>query len=289
LASAPAAGLAARSPRKLYGISGTMSDRCRWMLHELGISYEYVEVTVAELQSGKYSAMTPDNKTPFFVDGEIKIWETGAICSYLLRTAAIAGDTHLSAGWTQEQRARHHCLSFYCVDLDRKYLGLFFQAYDKTRANGDKAWRTKIAPYLLEDLGTNTYFNGNAFSATDIYVGYLLHIAHQLNLLNDYPAMQAYYEQVSSRPGFLAATTNTPGTAIPMDFDVKEWLESIKMGEYAASFAKHGYTTEGACQELDDSDLDALGVKLAGHRKIIKSASKNVGSVYGGEEAAEDA
>ena len=59
---------------------------------------------------------------------------------------------------------------------------------------------------------------------------------------------------------------------------LKEWLDSIKLGQYIENFTNKGIVTPRQILELSDEDLKNLGILAIGHRnKLIKSinATKN--------------
>ena len=49
---------------------------------------------------------------------------------------------------------------------------------------------------------------------------------------------------------------------------IGQWLESIQLGQYAATFAENGITFD-VLRELTDDDLKVCGVTILGHRKLI--------------------
>ena len=51
--------------------------------------------------------------------------------------------------------------------------------------------------------------------------------------------------------------------------DVALWLEGLKLSRYAAAFEAAGYDDASMIPELDEKDLDAIGVELPGHRKRL--------------------
>jgi hypothetical protein len=55
---------------------------------------------------------------------------------------------------------------------------------------------------------------------------------------------------------------------------VAEWLTSLKLDQYATNFAEQGYDTSDAIADLDEADLDAIGVTLPGHKKRLLMAAK---------------
>ncbi len=51
--------------------------------------------------------------------------------------------------------------------------------------------------------------------------------------------------------------------------EVRAWLASLKLEQYASSFIENGYDDLSALADMDDKDLDTLGITRAGHRKRI--------------------
>ena len=60
-----------------------------------------------------------------------------------------------------------------------------------------------------------------------------------------------------------------------MTDEVKQWLESIGLPQYVNHFLENGYDDMDSLWDLNSDDLDAIGIKLPGHRKkILIQASK---------------
>lgn len=70
---------------KLYGGVKTRTPMVQWYLEELGIPYEYISlnITAGENHKPEYLAINPMGKVPAIVDGNLKLWESGAILLYL--------------------------------------------------------------------------------------------------------------------------------------------------------------------------------------------------------------
>ena len=55
-----------------------------WLLIELGVAYERIEVAYqTEMKAPEYLKINPFGKVPVPVDGDIVIYELGAVCAYL--------------------------------------------------------------------------------------------------------------------------------------------------------------------------------------------------------------
>ena len=70
---------------KLYHASMTRSVRIVWLLEELGVPYELVKLDFlgGDLQRPEYLARNPLGKVPTLEDGDVRIFESGAITEYL--------------------------------------------------------------------------------------------------------------------------------------------------------------------------------------------------------------
>ena len=68
-----------------------------------------------------------------------------------------------------------------------------------------------------------------------------------------------------------------------MTDEVKQWLESISLPQYVNHFLENGYDDMDSLWDLNNDDLDAIGIKLPGHRKkILTQASKFSTDTQGG-------
>lgn len=74
--------------RKLYHCDGARSMRSLWLLHELGLEFELVTLpfSMAGLRTPDYLAVSPLGRVPCLVDGDLTLFESGAIAQYLCET-----------------------------------------------------------------------------------------------------------------------------------------------------------------------------------------------------------
>ncbi len=70
---------------KLYSWPHSSGTRVAWALEELEVPYEYVELDAKNLEhrTPQYLAINPHGKVPGMVDGELRLFESGAIMLYL--------------------------------------------------------------------------------------------------------------------------------------------------------------------------------------------------------------
>lgn len=70
---------------KFYSWPRSSGARVQWALEELGVGYEYVELDPKkqEHRTPQYLAINPHGKVPGLVDGDLTLFESGAILLYL--------------------------------------------------------------------------------------------------------------------------------------------------------------------------------------------------------------
>lgn len=175
---------------KLYGGARSRASIVQWYLEELEIPYEFVllNMQVGEHRQPEYLKINPVGKVPAIVDGDFKLWESGAILLYL---ADKYGKTPLSP----EKRAE---LSQWVLFANATLgPGIFVEAN-----------REQEMPRLLTTLNEifqqQPFLLGEEFSVADVAVGSILsYIPLLLKLdLSSYPAVQNYIKQVAERPAF---------------------------------------------------------------------------------------
>jgi glutathione S-transferase len=176
---------------KLYGGARSRASIVHWYLEELGIPYEFVllDMAVGEHRKEDFLAINPFGKVPAIVDGDLKLWESGAILLYL---AEKYGKKSVSI---EEKSIFSQWVLFANATLGT---GLFVEAS-----------RAKETPRLLEPLnellGKQSFILGEEFSVADIAVGSML--AYVTMMLKDvdfspYPALADYIKRISAREAF---------------------------------------------------------------------------------------
>jgi glutathione S-transferase len=193
---------------KLYHCPQTRSIRIYWLLEELGVPYELVRLdfTPASLKDPEYLKVNPLGKIPSIQDGDLTMFESGAILEYTLekygkgRLAPAPGApargpflqwVHFAeatampplADIAQHSLVKPESERLPAVVADaRKRLAAVLDLLEKALAG---------KPYLL----------GAEFSAADIMMGYSLLLTKWFGLLSDtYPNVVAYLQRLEQRP-----------------------------------------------------------------------------------------
>lgn len=177
----------------------------RWMLEELGLSYETKILNYAtSMKSAEYLAINPMGKVPAIQHGTTIITETAAICAYLAETFKDAG---LAPQNDAERGAYYRWLFFAAGPLEQafnlKMLGTEITP-DNEKFLGCGNPQTTI-DVLANALSNNTYICGERFTAADVYVGSHIGFGMQFNTLEKRPEFIKYWELLNNRPAKLKA------------------------------------------------------------------------------------
>ncbi|PSB26732.1 glutathione S-transferase family protein [Stenomitos frigidus] len=174
---------------KLYGGKFSRASIVQWCLEELTIPYEYVllDMQAGEHLEADYTAINPIGKVPAIVDGDFKLWESGAILLYL---ADKYGKSE-----TAEQRAElAQWILFANATLGPELLN---------EATRDHATVRLLKP-INQILELQPYLLGEQFSPADVAIGSTLGF-FQMRFQMDFsafPAVIEYLKQLSARPAF---------------------------------------------------------------------------------------
>ncbi|GAC1463136.1 MAG: glutathione S-transferase family protein [Chamaesiphon sp.] len=178
---------------KLYGGARSRASIVQWYLEELGVPYEFV---MLDMQAGAhrqpdYLAINPIGKVPAIVDGDFKLWESGAILIYLAQKYGKMPQS------LEEQAQIIQWVLFGNATLGP---GIF----------GEEN-RERELPHLLMPLNQlfekQPFLLGQEFSVADAAVGSVLaYIPIMLKLdLSDYPTVVDYIGRISERSAFKKA------------------------------------------------------------------------------------
>jgi len=72
------------------------------------------------------------------------------------------------------------------------------------------------------------------------------------------------------------AEPKSPKLEYTEDTKIRDWLESIKMGQYYDQFTKAGFTQLKQVATEDELDFNEMGIKLIGHKNKIRKSLREV-------------
>jgi len=216
------ASLASSNKLTLYHFAGTRSTRCAWLLNELEVDYTFFDLSkkgITWIKSDEYTQINPNGTIPALLEGDKKYFEAGAImkliCLKYPKAVEAKGLLPIHS-WTDENWERHDKYAFWTIaTMDQRLLTLtqFVTAVVGSTltkslliSSGTKTWLQECFRLIAADLGTQDYLQGNAFTLTDIYLGFTLAHAFHGGLLSNAPStIQAYYSRINKRPAFRKA------------------------------------------------------------------------------------
>jgi glutathione S-transferase len=196
---------------EIYHVPGTRGVRPIWLCAELGLEYRLIAVDFSAEYRGsdEWRKMNPVGKVPVLIDGELKIFESGAMVQYLLDRY---GEGRLQP---QSGTADHALFLQWCWFAEATFARPLGEIVNHRRAfpesqsseviaeMQERAWLCVQA--LDEALADRPYLLGTEFSAADIMMGYTLLIQSSL-APGELPAnAAAYWQRLSARPAMQAA------------------------------------------------------------------------------------
>lgn len=176
---------------KVYGSTQSRAAIVHWYLTELGVPYEYVfiDLQAEEQKQPEYLSINPMGKVPAIVDGDFKLWESGAILLYL---------AHKYGKMPSSLEEQSEIVQW--VLLANATLEKGFILEDERQ----KTEMPRLLNPINEILTDKPFLLGDTFSVVDIVIGsYLFYAQILINFeFKDYPAITDYVMRLSERPAF---------------------------------------------------------------------------------------
>lgn len=178
--------------------------RPRWACEELGLSYAVRTIPVRN-RPAEYFKLQPFGQAPAMHDGEIAMFETGAMLFHLAEKAP--------GLLPADGQARCDTMTWLFAALN----SIEPMNFELTRLGfaGDAEWATLRRPSLLEmvskrlsllsdALGGRDWFSGQ-FSIAEIAMVTVLRELDDRGVLGEFADLRAYVERGTSRPAFQTA------------------------------------------------------------------------------------
>jgi glutathione S-transferase len=194
----------ARSPDRGQGLARDM--RVRWALEEVGQPYDVRLVTFAELKQPAHRARNPFGQIPAYEEGELALFESGAIVLHIAESHAgllprEPGARARAVAWmfaalnTVEPPIVEHSMAR-IVERDEPW-------FEQRLPLLDKRVRTRLQE-LASRLGDAEWLDGD-FSAGDLLMVTVLRRAASSGLLDEQPNIVAYIARAEARPAYRRA------------------------------------------------------------------------------------
>ena len=193
---------------ELFHVPQTRSVRVYWLLEELSLPYKIHEVkfTHGRVDDPGYLKYSPLGKIPAIRDGDITIFESGAILEYILERY---GEGRLAPAIGSAARATYlQWFHFGEATLLPPISDMAQHAVFKPEeqripavAKDGKKRALEALAVIEEALSDRQHIAGDDFSAADIMVGYGIGLLKLFGLIgDDVPKTAAYLDRIQARP-----------------------------------------------------------------------------------------
>lgn len=178
--------------------------RPRWALEEIGLDYRVR--LLGQNRPEEYLLEQPFNQVPTLREGDVRIFESGAILQYIgekdERLLPIATQdryraiqwTHAALNSVEPAFQNLFAVTVFCAD----------QEWAKLRRAGAEEFARIKLKRVSDWLGDNEWLEAD-FTIGDIMMVTVLRLLNHTDLLADFPNLEAYKRRAEHRPAFQRA------------------------------------------------------------------------------------
>mgnify|MGYP006272504083 CR=1 FL=1 len=191
---------------KLYETPRTRSARCRWVLQELDVPFEAIQVNLSqgEHRQNEFLKLNPYGRVPVLVDDDVILSESIAICLYLADKYKDRGIIPLPG--TPERGIHDQWLLFCATEMDqplwqiRRHTALYPVELCLPEEVAISRNNFKRAADILEaGLGSKSNLTNSGFTVVDIVITQTLIWAAGYGLLSDHSKLETYITHHKAR------------------------------------------------------------------------------------------
>jgi len=193
-----------RSPDRGRGLARDM--RVRWALEEVGQPYHVRLLSFKAMKEPAHIALHPFGQIPTYEDGELALFESGAIVFHIAeRHPGLLPDN---------VNARARAVGWMFAALNTVEPPIFERDLARILERDEPWYRQRLRVLddgirkrlkaLSDRLGKADWLDG-AFSAGDLLMVTVLRRAHGSGILEDYPNLSAYVARGEARPAYQRA------------------------------------------------------------------------------------
>ncbi len=197
---------------KLYLTPSTRAGRVAWLLEELEMDYELeiLPFTKEGLKSPEHRARHALGRVPVIEDGEVSIFESGAIIQYILDKYDHKGlkPSVDSDNYPYYLQWFHYCEGMVMPPMNQIVVQTVLlppERRDETVLNQAMNLLSKSLYPVNQFLENKDYLIGD-FSAADCMLGHSCYMANRFGSVNDEMGnIKKYVKNIESRPAFQKA------------------------------------------------------------------------------------
>lgn len=193
-----------RSPDGGKGLA--RDTRVRWALEEVGQPYEVRLVSPHAMKEPAHLSLQPFGQIPTYEEGDLTLFETGAIVFHLA--------THHAGLFPDESHARARAITWMFAAINTVEPPIL-ELVTARILEGDKPWAKERLPLVRDRirhrlnqlsarLGDADWLDG-AFSAGDLMMASVLLRLRPSGILDEFPDLAAYVARGEARPAYQRA------------------------------------------------------------------------------------
>lgn len=177
--------------------------RVRWALEEAGLPYR-VASTPFQDRPGEHFLHQPFGQVPWLLDGDLSIFESGAILLHLAELSPTL--------MPRDPRGRSAVIEWLFAALNSVEPAVLpYAIYKFANDDTDTPGRQQLRAFLDKRLGhmegvlAGREWLAGGFTVADILMADILRLVEKFGELDPYPASRAYVARATSRPAFAKA------------------------------------------------------------------------------------
>ncbi len=195
----------------LYHCSNSRSMRTLWLLNELKLEFELVTLpfSMEALRTPEYLSISPLGRVPCIADGDLRLYESGAICQYLCETyepielyrAPNSDERSIWLQWLHFAET----IAVHAAALVQQEVFITPEKRSPIIQKLESRRLMKSLEIVNAQVKRTEYLLPSGFSAVDTAVGYSIHLASKFIELTELYETELYYQRLKERPAFKLA------------------------------------------------------------------------------------
>ena len=197
---------------KVHFAPNSRAGRIIWLLEELELPYEVNKMAFhpKDLKTEEHRKRHPLGRIPVLDDGDIRIYESGAIVEYIIerhKNGGLKPDIH-SDEFPQYLQWFHYCEGMVMPPINTIVVQTILlpeERRDETVLKQAKNLLTKSLIPVDENLENKKFLIGD-FSGADIMLGHACFMSNMMGCVTDNMVnLKEYVNRISERPSFKTA------------------------------------------------------------------------------------
>ena len=197
---------------KLHFAPNSRAGRILWLLEELGLPYALnrMEFHPKDLKSDEHRARHPLGRVPVLDDGDVSIYESGAIVEYIIarHTDGALKPAVDSPLYPEFLQWFHYCEGMVMPPVNTIVVQTVLLPPERRNEEALGQAQRLLSRALIpvnEALEGKDYLIGD-FSAADIMLGHACFMSNRLGCVaDDMTNLKSYVERIAARPAFQTA------------------------------------------------------------------------------------